>query len=291
MINTVVNLNKEKGITSQDAVTAVKRIFGVKKAGHTGTLDPTACGVMLVCLNEATKIASFVESLEKEYVATAKIGESTDTLDSEGKILRSVVDIRTNASDIEKILPRFVGEIEQVPPMYSALKVSGQPLYRLARRGLEVERRPRKVTVKSIEMLDFSSPFFKIKIVCSKGTYIRTICSDIGEALGVGAHVTDLKRTRIGSFRIEESAKIDALPHEVSALHSVDKVLNHLPELRVTGEELKRAWNGNKLPLFSLPDFRSVSGLEVRLKDGDGNLFGIGKVASDFIKIERLLFL
>ncbi|MGO9379502.1 MAG: tRNA pseudouridine(55) synthase TruB [Dissulfurispiraceae bacterium] len=290
-MNIVVNLNKEKGITSHDAVTAVKGAFKVKKAGHTGTLDPLATGVMLVCLNEATKIASLVESLEKEYVATAKLGESTDTFDSEGKIIRNVTDINLTADDIEKILPRFAGEIEQVPPMYSALKISGQPLYKLARKGLEIERKPRKVTVKTIEMSDFSRPFFKIKIVCSKGTYIRSICNDIGEALGVGAHITELIRTRVGNFRIEEAAKIDELPQEASAFHSLDAALDHLPELRVTGEELKRARNGIQIPLLLMPGLPRVAGAVVRLKDGDGKLFGIGKVAMDFIKIKRLVFL
>ncbi len=290
-MNIVVNLNKDKGITSQAAVTAVKRVFKIRKAGHTGTLDPIATGVMLVCLNEATKIASLVESLEKEYVATAKLGESTDTFDSEGKIIRTAADIRTTADDIEKILPRFSGEIEQVPPMYSALKVAGQPLYKLARKGLEVERKPRKVTVKTIEILDFSGPFFKIRIVCSKGTYIRSICNDIGDMLGVGAHVTQLMRTRVGNFRIEEAANIGELPQKASALHSVDAVLGHLPEMSVTGDDLKKARNGNPLPLFLLPDFHLLAGSAIRLKDGDGRIFGIGKVAKDFIKIERLLFL
>ena len=290
-MNIVVNLNKDKGISSQGAVTAVKRAFKVRKAGHTGTLDPIATGVMLVCLNEATKIAALVESLEKEYVATAKLGESTDTFDSEGKIIRTATDIRIISDDIENILPRFAGEIEQIPPMYSALKVAGQPLYKLARKGLEVERKPRKVTVKTIELLDFSNPFFKIKIVCSKGTYIRSICNDIGYMLGVGAHVTELMRTRVGNFRIQEAATIGELPQKALALHSVDAVLGHLPEMIVTGDELKKARNGNPLPLFLLPDFHRTAGSAVRLKDGDGRIFGIGKVSKDFIKIERLLFL
>ena len=290
-MNIVVNLDKDKGITSQGAVTAVKRAFKVRKAGHTGTLDPIATGVMLVCLNEATKIAALVESLEKEYVATAKLGESTDTFDSEGKIIRIETDIRTTADDIEEILPRFAGEIEQVPPMYSALKVSGQPLYKLARKGLEVERKPRKVTVKTIELLTFSSPFFKLKVVCSKGTYIRSICNDIGDMLGVGAHVTELMRTRVGIFKIEEAAKIGELPQKASALHSVDAVLSHLPEIIVTGDDLKKARHGNPIPLFLLPGYRMVAGSAVRLKDSNGSIFGIGKVAKDFITIERLLFL
>jgi tRNA pseudouridine55 synthase len=290
-MNIIVNLNKDKGITSQHAVTAVRRVFKAKKAGHTGTLDPLATGVMLVCLNEATKIASLIESLEKEYIATAKLGESTDTLDSEGTIIRKADAFTITAADIERILPRFTGEIEQVPPMYSALKVSGKPLYKLARKGIEVERKPRKVTVGTLEILGFANPYFTLRIVCSKGTYVRSICNDIGDALGVGAHMTDLVRTRVGNFRIEDSAKIGELPQKPLGLHCIDTVLDRLPELRVSGEDLKKARNGNPLPLFLLPGCNHAAGVMVRLKDRDGKIFGIGKVTKDSIKIERLLFL
>ncbi|HMK56225.1 MAG TPA: tRNA pseudouridine(55) synthase TruB [Dissulfurispiraceae bacterium] len=290
-MNVVVNLNKEVGITSHGAVIAVKKAFKVRRAGHTGTLDPQASGVMLVCLNEATKIASLVESLEKEYIATAKLGESTDTLDSEGRIVRTVSEVAVSDSDIRRILPGFIGEIEQLPPMYSALKVSGQPLYKLARKGVEVERKPRRVTVRALELLDFSTPFFTIKVVCSKGTYIRSLCNDIGDALHVGAHVTELVRTRVGTYRIENAAKISELPLKSEALYSIDTVLNYLPELTVEGELLKRARNGNPLPLSLLPYSRRMIGLPVRLKDDNGRIFGIGKVAKELIKIERLLLL
>jgi len=290
-MNVVVNLNKEVGITSHGAVIAVKKAFKVRRAGHTGTLDPQASGVMLVCLNEATKIASLVESLEKEYIATAKLGESTDTLDSEGRIVRTVSEVAVSDSDIRRILPGFIGEIEQLPPMYSALKVSGQPLYKLARKGVEVERKPRRVTVRALELLDFSTPFFTIKVVCSKGTYIRSLCNDIGDALHVGAHVTELVRTRVGTYRIENAAKISELPLKSEALYSTDTVLNYLPELTVEGELLKRARNGNPLPLSLLPYSRRMIGLPVRLKDDNGRIFGIGKVAKELIKIERLLLL
>ncbi len=290
-MNIVVNLNKPKGISSQDAVTKVKKIFKVKKAGHTGTLDPLATGVMLVCLNEATKIAALVESFEKEYVATAKLGETTETFDSEGRIVRKIHDFEISRSQVESLLPDFSGEIEQVPPMYSAVKISGKPLYKLARKGIDVERKPRKVCIGEIELLDFASPFVKFRIVCSKGTYIRSICNDLGEALGVGAHMTELIRTRVGNFKISDSAGIEELPQKASALHSIDSVLEHLPELKIGGGELRRAKNGNPLPGVLLPDFRYLTGSAVRLKDEDGRIFGIGKVTKDSIKIERLLLL
>jgi len=290
-MNIIINLNKDKGITSRDAVTTVRRLFNAKKAGHTGTLDPLATGVMLVCLNEATKISSLIESFEKEYLTTAKLGESTDTLDAEGKIIARAGAFTITANDVEQILPRFTGEIEQVPPMYSALKVAGKTLYKLARKGIEVERKPRKVTVGTLEMLGFASPFFTLRIICSKGTYVRSLCNDIGDALGVGAHMTDLTRTRVGNFGIEDSAKIGELPQKLSALHCIDTVLDRLPELSVTGNNLKKARNGNPLPLFLLPDFHYAAGTMIRLKDDNGNIFGIGKVTGDSIKIERLLFL
>ena len=290
-MNIVVNLNKNKGITSQDAVTSVRRAFKVKKAGHTGTLDPMATGVMLVCLNEATKIASLIESLDKEYIATAKFGESTDTLDAEGEVTRRSGEFTITADDIQRILPGFSGEIQQVPPMYSALKVSGQPLYKLARKGIEVERKPRKVTVSIIEVLGFASPFVTLRVACSKGTYIRSLCSDIGDMLGVGAHMTELVRTRVGNLKIEDSAQIGELPQKASALHTIDTLLGHLPELSITGEVLKKARNGNPLPLSLLPEYNLLSGLAIRLKDDNGKIFGIGKVTKESIKIERLLFL
>jgi tRNA pseudouridine55 synthase len=290
-MNVVVSLNKKAGITSHDAVTAVKKAFKVKKAGHTGTLDPIATGLMLICLNEATKAAGLIEALEKEYVATLRFGESTDTFDSEGSIVGTADPTEITIGNIKEKLPAFTGEIMQVPPMYSAIKVSGQPLYKLARKGIEIERKPRKVVVSSLELIEFSNPSLKLRIGCSKGTYIRSLCNDLGNALGVGAHVTGLHRTRIGNFRIGDSATIDQLPQKTDSLFSVDTVLAHLPEVVLDGYALKKARNGNPLEISLWHDQPFQTGITVRLKDQDGKLFGIGKVAGDFIKIERLLFL
>lgn len=288
-MNIIVSLHKDKGITSHDAVTSVKKLFKVRKAGHAGTLDPIATGVLLVCLNEATKITSYLSDLDKEYIMTAKLGESTDTYDSEGKIIKrsEIGDLRL--SDIENVIKRFIGEIEQIPPMYSAIKVSGKPLYKLARKGIEVERMPRKVTINSIELLKFESPFFALKVSCSKGTYIRSLCNDIGNALDVGAHITELIRTRIGEFTIENSAKMNELPHKTESLSSMDTALKHLPEIRLEGDNFKRAKHGNPvIPPFPPLVKGGKGGLFIRLKDSDGKLFGIGKIKEGFIKIERL---
>lgn len=291
-MNIVINLNKDYGITSHDAVSAVKKLFKVRKAGHAGTLDPIATGVLLICLNEATKISKFLSDMQKEYIITIKLGESTDTYDTEGKVIKqfNISDFRFQIDDIKKIIQKFIGEIEQVPPMYSAIKVSGKPLYKLARRGIEIERRPRRVNIHSIDILSFELPFLKLKVTCSKGTYMRSLCNDIGNALGVGAHMVELVRTKIGQFSIENSAKIGELPHKTTSLYSMDFALKHLPEIMLEGDNLKRAKNGN--PIIYATDFpiHEYTHLHfVKLKDNKGQFFGIGKITKNLIKIERLL--
>lgn len=289
-MNIVINLDKEKGITSHDAVTAVKKIFKVRKAGHAGTLDPIATGVLLVCLNEATKITGYLSDMDKEYIVTARLGESTDTYDSEGSVIKKfeISDLRLQIEDIEKTVRQFIGEIEQIPPMHSAIKVSGKPLYKLARKGIEIERKPRKVVINSIEILSLESPFLKLRVSCSKGTYIRSLCNDIGEALGVGAHITGLIRTKIGHFTIDNSAKLSELPEKSSSLYSIDSSLRHLPDIILEGDNLKKAKNGNPIPF---PCQSSLKEGFVKLKDPEGRIFGIGKTSRDSIKIERLLIL
>ncbi|MDI6800927.1 MAG: tRNA pseudouridine(55) synthase TruB [Thermodesulfovibrionales bacterium] len=287
-MNIIINLNKSAGITSHDAVISVKKLFKVRKAGHAGTLDPIATGILLICLNEATKVTKYLSDLDKEYIMTAKLGESTDTYDSEGEAIKrfEISDLRFQIEDIEKIIQRFVGEIEQIPPMFSAIKVSGKPLYKLARKGIEVERKPRRVTIHSIEILRFENPFLKLKVSCSKGTYIRSLCNDIGNALGVGAHITELIRTKVGSFALEKAAAISELPHKISALHPIDSALEHLPEIILQGDSLKRAQHGNpiKMALTTPSHF-------VRLKSPDDKLFGIGRLSRGFLRIERLLLI
>ncbi|MEW6117174.1 MAG: tRNA pseudouridine(55) synthase TruB [Nitrospirota bacterium] len=290
-MNLVINLNKPHGITSQEAVTDVKKRFKVRKAGHAGTLDPIATGVLLVCLNEATKITGFLSDLDKEYLMTAKLGEATDTYDTEGSITKTVTDFEVTREDVERAARKFIGDIEQTPPMYSAIKVNGTPLYELARKGVVIERKPRSVTISAIEIVRFESPFLTLKVTCSKGTYIRSLCNDIGDDLGVGAHLVELIRTRIGAFTIDNAAAIDELPQKSSALCSVDDALHHLPEIRLEGDTLRKAKNGN--PVIIEPGRWGIRETEkapfIRLKDPDGKLFGIGKIRNNLIKIERLL--
>jgi tRNA pseudouridine55 synthase len=284
-MNTVVNLNKKTAVSSHDAVTSVKKLFKVRKAGHAGTLDPLATGVLLVCLNEATKIAGLLSNLDKEYIMTAKLGEETDTYDAEGAVTSRVEGFDISISEIKDILQGFMGYTEQIPPMYSALKHQGHALYELARKGIEVERKPRLVLINSIEILSYESPFLTIRVSCSKGTYIRSLCHDMGRKLGIGAHVTGLIRTRIGHFRIEDSADISKLPHKKNALYTIDDSLRHLPEIIISEDNLKKAKNGNPIKF----DKELDEALIVKLKNTDGRIFGIGKTSHDLIKIERLL--
>ncbi|MGO9614709.1 MAG: tRNA pseudouridine(55) synthase TruB [Dissulfurispiraceae bacterium] len=297
-MNIVVNVYKDCGVTSHDVVTTVKRYFQVRKAGHAGTLDPIATGVLLVFLNEATKIARFLSDMDKEYILTAKLGERTDTYDTEGRILQRVTDFTIDRKEICEAIKHFVGEIEQIPPMHSAVKVSGKPLYVFARKGIEVERKPRKVTIRSIELLDISPPFVTLRVSCSKGTYMRSLCNDIGNALGVGAHITKLVRTRIGSFTIENASSTDELVHKSQALYSIDSALGHFPEVLLNADDFVRARNGNPLSYPSLwltnkieeePENMSQKRKFVKLKGPDGKLLGIGRISEELIKIERLL--
>lgn len=291
-MNIVINLNKDKGITSHEAVTKAKRLFKVKKAGHAGTLDPLATGVLLVCLNEATKITGYLSDLDKEYLAVIKLGEATDTYDSEGRIVRKVSDFEVSDSEISDAIQMFVGDIEQTPPMYSAIKLNGKPLYKLARQGIEVEIKPRKVSIYNIQLLTFESPFLSLKVLCSKGTYIRSLCNDIGNALDVGAHLTELTRTKIGHFTIENSAKLEELPANNEALHTIDYALRRLPEVWLFDADLKKIKNGNSIREDALESDMAGSSptisRSIRLKDHEGRIFGVGRISNGWIKPERL---
>jgi len=285
--NLVINLNKPKGLSSQQAVTKVKHILSAKKAGHAGTLDPIATGVLLVCLDEATKITRFLTETEKEYIARIKLGERTDTFDSEGKIIQKVENFSVNEDMVQGVLKKFKGAIKQIPPMYSAIKVSGSPLYKLARKGIEIEREPKEIIIREIEMLGLNAPFLEIRVLCSKGTYIRALCDDMGVALGTGAHMVGLRRTRVGDFKIQDSAGFDELPDKEKSLCSIDSALKRFREIILSSQDFLRAINGAAITAEGLSELPENSYL--RLKDPDGKLFAIGKTKDSSIKIERLL--
>jgi tRNA pseudouridine55 synthase len=288
-MNVVINLNKPDRISSQQADLKVKRIFAARKAGHAGTLDPLATGVLIVCLDEATKIARFLSNLDKEYVVRLKLGEKTDTYDSTGRITETKESHSIQEADIHHILPVFTGTIKQKPPAYSAIKIDGQTSYKLARKGIRVEIPERTVTIPSIDFLGFDHPYIDLKISCSKGTYIRSLCNDIGSSLGVGAHMVSLIRTKVGIFRIEDSISIEGLKTSETtsrSFYSIDSAISHLPEIILDAEAYRKAKNG--VPI-------NISGEEagcfpyIRLKSPENELFGIGKVEEMKIKIERLL--
>ena len=232
-IHGVLNLNKPPQITSRQSVDYVKRLLNVKKAGHGGTLDPEATGVLLICLGNGTKLFEALQVGTKEYEGTLTLGITTDTLDAKGQVIKTVDTSQITPNQIRLVCQQFVGEIEQMPPMFSAVKHKGKPLYKLARQGLEVKRRSRQVFVESIELLSFNLPEVRFRAVCSKGTYIRALAADIGTALGCGAHLSKLTRTRSGVFKIEEAHTFKSLERvpevaykAVTPVEVVDDMLN-----------------------------------------------------------------
>ena len=260
-VHGVLNLNKPAGMTSHDVVDAVRKILGVRRVGHTGTLDPQATGVLPLCVGRATRIAQYLTQADKEYVMTLRLGITTDTLDAAGRETGRVAELRVRREELEAVLPRFVGEIQQVPPIFSAKKYQGERLYRLARRGQVVERRPVTVRVHSLELLEFSPPFVRMRATCSKGTYARSLCDDIGRALGCGGHLYALTRTRAGRFTLEGILTLEELEARVregrlsEALISVAEALAHLPAVRVAPESGRRILHGGPVTAAMVVQF------------------------------------
>ncbi|MFP4660960.1 MAG: tRNA pseudouridine(55) synthase TruB [Halanaerobiales bacterium] len=244
-LNGILNIKKPPGITSFRVVSYVRKILSCKKAGHTGTLDPSATGVLPVCIGKATKIIPYIPEEEKEYIAEIRLGVVTDTLDSEGNILEENNKWKDlDYQRIKDVLDIYIGQIQQIPPMYSAVHHHGKRLYQLARQGKKVERESREVEIKEIEILDVSLPIIKIRVLCSKGTYIRSLADDIGNDLAVGAHLSTLVRTKSGPFIIEETISFEDLEEiGVKALLPIDFPLD-FPKLFILEDSLKMAENG-----------------------------------------------
>lgn len=248
-VDGVLLLDKPGGMTSNSALQSARRLFSAAKAGHTGTLDPLATGLLPVCFGEATKFSADLLDADKTYEAEVLFGITTDTGDSEGEAIRTCSP-HFVLSDLEVVLGRFRGPITQIPPMYSALKREGKPLYELARQGVEVERQPREVTIHELQLLDFSGNRCRLRVSCSKGTYIRTLAEDIGNALGCGAHLTALRRTRVGSLAISGAVTLDQLSTIVEEERSVylqppDALLQTLPIVRLNEDDTCRFSHGN----------------------------------------------
>ena len=253
MVNGVLNIYKEPGYTSHDVVAKLRGIVGQKKIGHTGTLDPDAEGVLCVCLGAATRICDMITDATKEYEATLLLGVRTDTLDTSGQVLEERPADGITEEALRKCIESFVGEIEQIPPMYSAIKVGGKKLYEIARSGETIERKARKVTIHSIDIIKIDLPECVMRVNCSKGTYIRTLCDDIGNKLGCGGCMKHLVRTGVGRFDVSDSLKLSEIEKIVKD-GRLDEILirpadmfSDLRKVTVTDSGAKKASNGNML--------------------------------------------
>ena len=286
-VHGILLLDKPAGITSNDALQKIKRLYRAARAGHTGSLDKPATGMLPLCLGEATKFSSYLLNADKTYVSVAKLGVMTSTADAEGEILETRPVPELNQQQLEKVIAQFVGDIEQVPPMYSALKVDGQRLYKLAYQGLEIERKSRPVTIHKIDLLDFDEDSLEIQVRCSKGTYIRTLVEDIGQALGCGAHVRSLRRLSTGPFsesQMVSMESIENLSEQVDEgdaaldqlLVPVDSALEHLTEVNLTEEMACQLCLGQAVSVPQAP----TEGL-LRIYDHNRAFIGIGTILDD----------
>jgi tRNA pseudouridine55 synthase len=279
-------LDKPLGLSSNAALQKAKRIYGAEKAGHAGTLDPLASGLLLVLFGEATKFAGPLLDADKEYLATLKLGETTSTGDAEGEILERKP-VHSKEDDIQAVLARFLGAIEQVPPMHSALKRDGVPLYRLARKGETVERKARRVQILALELMRWNPPEVEVRVRCSKGTYIRTLAQDIGAALGTGAHLAALRRTACGGFSLADASDLKILG-EMSAderqrrLLPLASLMGGLPRAELDAAAEQRLRNGQAL---------KISGLHAGLcavYGAEGAVIGLGMVDGGILRPLRL---
>jgi tRNA pseudouridine55 synthase len=248
----ILNLDKPRGPTSHDVVDRVRELTGIRRVGHAGTLDPLATGVLLVCIGKATRVSEYLMAGSKVYRARVRLGVATDTYDAEGQVVASasVDPIKVGRAQVEAALTRFRGVIEQVPPMYSALKHEGKPLHRLARRGVEVERKPRRVEISRLELTEWEPPECTLEVTCSSGTYVRALAHDLGQALGCGAHLTGLVRLASGGFRLEDAVTLDAFARAAAKglwadlLHSIDAALARFPALHLDADAARRLCSG-----------------------------------------------
>jgi len=275
MYNGVINVFKERGFTSNDVVQIVKRLTK-SKAGHTGTLDPQATGVLPICVGKATKIADYIMGGEKEYIARVVLGAETDTGDAHGNVIAKCSK-EISREDVMAVLPDFMGKIVQVPPMYSAIKVRGKKLYEYARAGTEVARKERAVEIFALDVLTWDMPLgFVIRVGCSKGTYIRTLCADLGRALGTAAHMGSLIRTRSSNFLARNSISLAQLKNAnlADVIMPIDKALEGLPKITICEGGHKLLVNGNKIPLEFVEGL-GASPLPHLAFDHEGNLSGI----------------
>ncbi len=270
----ILIIDKPSGLTSHDVVNRVRRATKIRQAGHAGTLDPMATGVLVVCVGQATRISEYLLGHDKAYHATIRLGVETNTYDADGEVV-ATQEVNATRAEVEQALTHFVGEIQQVPPMYSAIKRDGQKLYDLARQGIEVERAARSVIIHAIELRDYQTPEVTIDVRCSAGTYIRSIAHDLGAVLGTGGHLIDLRRTAAGPFAIEQAVPLEVF--ELAALEGrwaallqpIAAALSDWPVAVIKESERDRALKG--APIFSL----KLTGTRCRAHDEQGNLIAL----------------
>ncbi len=281
-IHGILLLDKPLGLSSNGVLQKVKGLFQARKAGHTGALDPLASGLLPICFGEATKFSQFLLNADKEYLVTAKLGIRTNTADAEGEIIATRPVGEISQATFEATFDRFRGVTQQIPPMFSALKHKGQPLYKLARQGIEIERKPREITISSLKCISIQDTEFTLRVSCSKGTYIRTLVDDIGQALDCGAHVTALRRLNLGPFKQDQMITLDVLKQakeqEQSLLNfllPLDAALQDWPEICLTEEHAFQIKHGQIISLAGLPPSELVR-LTV-----NGTFIGIGEILDE----------
>ncbi|MBQ5885271.1 MAG: tRNA pseudouridine(55) synthase TruB [Clostridia bacterium] len=287
----MILLDKPEGMTSFSAVSAVKRIFGEKRVGHTGTLDPMATGVLPILLGRATRLCDLMLVADKRYTAEVLLGVETDTLDITGNVIKET-DCDISVAEFESVCSRFVGEYNQVPPMFSALKKDGVRLYDLARQGVEIEREARLVNIKKLDIIQKSGKNkFIIDVICSKGTYIRSLADDLGKTLGVGATLTMLRRTETAGYTADMCVTLDKLKENPQKyLREADSVVSYCPAVNVTDNQTRRFLNGGELFLERINFDTDVSdGDLIRVYSYDNKFLGLGLVDGELLKIKCII--
>ena len=286
MIHGVLLLDKPKNISSNKALFFVKKILSPKKAGIVGILDPLASGMLPIVLNEGTKLAKYIENKDKDYLVVAKLGYKSTTGDAEGIITSTYKNVREKINEVylNSILDNFVGEQEQVPPMYSGLKVNGVKLYKLARQGISIDRKPRMINVYSLNVISANDDEITMKISCSKGTYIRTLIESIGDHLGVGAYTKELRRLKVGTFEEKNMITIDDIINNKDLILSIDDMIGDMDSILVTLDELKVLRFGQ--PIYT-KKYKNID--EIAIKNPNSNLVGIGKIIDNYIYPKRLM--
>ncbi|EOR27485.1 tRNA pseudouridine synthase B [Clostridium sartagoforme AAU1] len=287
----VINIFKNTGMTSFDVVRKIKKVAGTGKVGHTGTLDPEACGVLPVCIGKGTKIIDYIMNSDKIYEVEFKLGIKTTTYDLEGDVIQEKDSSNIENEEILKSIYSFEREYSQIPPMYSAIKQNGVRLYELARKGIEVERKGRLVSIHKIEDVRINNPYISMKVICSKGTYIRSLCYDIGEDLQVGATMTKLKRSKTSKFTEEKSINIEDINSEniKDYIISIEDALDSYQKLVISNKFSKLLINGVKVFDKRLTKEKAEIGKLYRVYDENNNFIGLGKSDHQGFKIEKLL--